>query len=93
MKLDEGTSSENKTIGELKENKVFEINNKNEHLITLNKNQVIINSESLNDEHNTFLIDTGADLNIIKLAAETLYQLRGRHTQSGTYTTANRTRC
>jgi len=69
MKLGEGTSSEIKTIGELKENNVFVINNKNEHLITLNKNQVIINSKSLNDEHNKFLIDTGADLNIIKLAA------------------------
>lgn len=68
LKYGEGPSKnhEIKTIGEIKENNIFVINN-TEQTGWVDKNNIVIHSDALNKEQNTFLIDTGADLNIIKL--------------------------
>lgn len=41
----------------------------NKEIIGLKNNQIKIDSEALTEKENMFLIDTGADLNIIKLSA------------------------
>jgi len=68
VKSSEGLStSAVKTIGDLKEKSIFMLKNGNTtKIIDIKNNQVKIGSEALKEKENFFLIDTGADLNIIK---------------------------
>jgi len=63
------TSTDIKTIGDLKNNQVLMCKNRGKQIIELVKNQVKVHSQSFKSNENTFLIDTGADLNLIKISA------------------------
>lgn len=69
MKSSEGASTI-KTIGDIKNSSILMLKlGTNKEVISLNNNQIKIESNALIGKENMFLIDTGADLNIIKLSA------------------------
>jgi len=62
------TSVKIKTIGDLN-NQVLMVKNEGKQIIELERNQVKVYSHSLRTTENTLLIDTGADLNLIRISA------------------------
>ncbi|CAI6373796.1 unnamed protein product [Macrosiphum euphorbiae] len=63
------TSTDIKTIGDLKNNQVLMCKNRGKQIIELVKNQIKVHSQSFKSNENTFVIDIGADLNLIKISA------------------------
>jgi len=69
-KVGSSTTTVIKTIGDIKNSTIMMVKSEiNNEIIALDNNQIKINSESLISKENMFLIDTGVDLNLIKLSA------------------------